>query len=269
MLRAAVTMVTLLAACAPAPAPEPADGSSPPVIPDRVVDLSWSYDESTVYWPTDEKGFRLESLAHGYTDAGYFYSANRFSTAEHGGTHLDAPIHFQEQGWSVDEIPASQLVGPGIVVDVSERCAEDPDYQVRREDLEAWEGEHGRIPDGAILLLRTGWGARWGDREAYLGTARVGPEAVAELHFPGLDPEAARWLTAERRPGAVGLDTPSIDHGPSTGFGSHVALFEANVPALENVARLEELPATGFLVVALPMKIAGGSGAPLRAVALW
>jgi kynurenine formamidase len=119
------------------------------------------------------------------------------------------------------------------------------------------------------VLLRTGWGARWGDRGAYLGTALTGPEAVSELHFPGLHPDAARWLVTEREVKAVGLDTPSIDYGQSELFESHVTLFEANVPAFENVASLDRLPPKGFVVAALPMKIRGGTGGPLRIVAWW
>lgn len=128
--------------------------------------------------------------------------------------------------------------------------------------------DHGRIPDGAIVLIRTGWGGRWPDRARYLGTARTGAAAVPELHFPGIDAAAARWLVDQRQIDAVGIDTPSIDYGQSTTFDTHQILFAANIPAFENVANLDRLPATGGYVMALPMKIAGGSGGPLRIVAL-
>lgn len=229
------------------------------------VDLSHAFSDETLYWPTDTAGFRLEELAYGESDEGYFYSAYRFSTAEHGGTHLDAPIHFSRTGQSADEIPLDRLIGPAVVVDVSERAT--PDYQVSVADLEAFEAEHGPVPDGAILLLRTGWGSRWPDRAAYMGTPETGPEAIPDLHFPGLDPEAARWIVENRSIAALGIDTPSIDYGQSTDFATHVALYGANVPGFENVANLARLPATGSFVVALPMKIAGGSGGPLRIVA--
>ncbi len=159
-----------------------------------------------------------------------------------------------------------RLVGPAVVVDVSAQAEADADYRVQVADLEAWESTHGRIPDGAIVLLRTGWGKRWPDRARYLGTAKTGPEAVPELHFPGLDPEAAHWLVEGRRVDAVGIDTPSIDYGQSQLFESHQTLFAANVPAFENVANLDRLPPTGALVVALPMKIGGGTGGPVRIV---
>ena len=234
---------------------------------ERVVDLSHAFDATTLYWPTGE-GFRLTVESEGETPGGYFYRANSFCAAEHGGTHLDAPSHFSEDGQSVDAIPPERLVGPGVVVDVGARCSRDPDCMVVIADLEAFEVRHGRIPAVAIVLLRTGWGGRWPDRAAYLGTAERGPGAVARLRFPGLDAAAARWLAEERGIDAVGIDTASIDPGRSTGFEAHRELAARNVPILENVARLEELPATGFRVVALPMKIGGGSGAPLRVVAI-
>jgi kynurenine formamidase len=232
-----------------------------------LVDLSHAYDEQTVFWPTAE-GFKLEKVADGVTPQGYYYAANNFSTAEHGGTHLDAPVHFAAGHDTADAVPLERLLGAGVVVDVAERCARDADYQVTAEDFAAWERVQGRIPDGAILLLRTGFGRRWPDRRSYMGTDERGPEAVAKLHFPGLHPDAARWLTRERKVKAVGLDTPSIDYGQSKFFESHRVLFEQNIPAFENLANLERLPAKGFHVVALPMKIKGGSGGPLRAVAI-
>jgi kynurenine formamidase len=259
--------LVFLVACSAPPPPEPA-ASRAPALPGTIVDLTHTFDADTIYWPTAE-GFQLEQVAHGVTEKGYFYAANQFCTAEHGGTHLDAPIHFFEGRHAAEEIPIEQLVGLGVMVDVSARCADGRDYRVQVEDLRAWEEEHGRLPEGAIVLLRTGWGDRWGDREAYLGTALTGPEAVAELHFPGLHPDAARWMVEERKIKAIGLDTPSIDYGQSELFESHVALFEANVPAFENVAHLDRLPPKGFVVAALPMKIRGGTGGPLRIVAWW
>jgi kynurenine formamidase len=171
-------------------------------------------------------------------------------------------------GAALDEIPVARLLGPGAVVDVAAAAAANPDYEVSVADFADWEARHGEIPAGAIVLLRTGFGRYWGERARYLGTRRTGPEAVAELHFPGLHPDATRWLVEERSIGAIGLDTPSIDRGQSTLFESHRILFERDTPALENLARLEALPATGFYVVALPMKIRGGSGGPLRAIAI-
>lgn len=231
----------------------------------RWVDLSYAYSDETVYWPTDTLGFELEELAYGETDVGYFYSSYRFGTAEHGGTHLDAPIHFSREGQAADAIPIERLIGPAVVLDVTDRVT--PDYLVGVADLEAFEREHGPIPDDAILLIRTGWGDRWPNRGDYLGTEAVGPTAVPDLHFPGLHPDAARWIVENRSLGAVGIDTPSIDYGQSSDFETHVVLYGANIPGLENVANLGALPETGSFVVALPMKIEGGSGGPVRIAA--
>lgn len=231
------------------------------------IDLSYAFDDQTVFWPT-AKPFHLEVVVAGMTEGGYYYAANNFSMAEHGGTHLDAPVHFAEGKQAADQIPLDRLIGPAVVVDVSDAAASNPDYQVTVADLEAWEAEHGSIPDGAVLLLRSGWGARWPDRARYLGTTLTGPAAVPELHFPGLHPDAARWLVDHRRIDALGIDTPSIDFGQSSRFESHRILYAENIPAFENVAALDRLPATGSYVVALPMKIAGGSGGPLRIVAV-
>jgi kynurenine formamidase len=232
-----------------------------------IVDLTHAYDEQTIYWPT-EAGFALEKRADGVTEKGFYYASNAFCSPEHGGTHIDAPIHFFKGRDTVDEIPLERLMGAGIVVDVSAACAKDRDYQVRVEDFVAWEKRHGRVPEGAIVLLRTGFGKFWPDRVKYMGTDERGSEAVAKLHFPGLHPEAAKWLATARSIKAVGLDTPSIDYGQSTDFASHVTLFERNIPAFENVASLDRLPEKGFDVIALPMKIKGGSGGPVRIVAV-
>lgn len=262
------SLVFIVSGCRPAP-PQASDALAAVFAGEGVVwvDLSYGYDHSTVFWPT-AKPFELTAVAAGITEGGYYYAANDFSMAEHGGTHLDAPIHFAEGRLTADQIPLGRLIGAAVVVDVSEAAAANPDYQVQVSDMEAWEAEHGSIPDGAILLLRTGWGARWPDRERYLGTVLTGPEAVPQLHFPGLHPDAARWLVERREIDAVGIDTPSIDHGQSTLFESHRILFADDVPAFENVAELERMPSTGAYVVALPMKIAGGSGGPLRIVGL-
>lgn len=231
------------------------------------IDLTYAFDENTVYWPTAE-GFHLDTAFEGMTEKGYYYSAYQFCSAEHGGTHLDAPVHFAEGKLPVDEVPVEQLIGAAIVLDVSDKAAADRDYRVSVADFEAWEQEHGELPKDAIVLLRTGYGKYWPDREKYMGTAERGDSAVAKLHFPGLDPVAAQWLVDNRHIKAIGLDTPSIDYGQSTHFESHRILFKANIPALENVANVEQLPITGSYLIALPIKIKGGSGGPVRIVAL-
>jgi kynurenine formamidase len=203
----------------------------------KIVDLTYAFDESTIYWPTAE-GFKLEVISKGYTDKGFYYSANSFCAAEHGGTHIDAPIHFYENRNSADEIPLANLIGNAVLIDVSEQCLKDRDYLIAVDDFTKWEKEYGEIPERMIVLLKTGYGKYWPDRTKYMGTDERGEEAVAKLHFQ------------------------------SQYFRTHALLAENNIPIFENVANLEILPAKNFTVVALPMKIKGGSGGPLRIIAL-
>lgn len=232
----------------------------------ELVDLSYTYDETTLYWPTSPSRFERTVLAHGPTEAGYFYSAGAVATPEHGGTHLDAPIHFAAEGWTADEIPLQRLIGAAVVIDVRAAAEADPDHRLTAAEVEAWEVEHGRVPKGAIVLLHTGWSRRWPDAEAYLGDDTAGD--ASNLHFPSYGAEAARLLIEDRGVAALGVDTASIDHGPSADFPVHRLVGERQVPGFENLTNLDALPPTGAWVVALPMKIGGGSGGPLRAVAL-
>jgi len=273
--RLAFTLSTALVAfsgCAPqAPDADPAASAPAPdaaalLASMEVVDLTYAFDDSTLYWPTSPTSFALEPLAHGQTEGGFFYASNSLCTPEHGGTHLDAPIHFSENGWTSDQIPVDRLIGPGVVIDVSAQADADADYRLTAADVEAWEAEHGAVPEGAIVLLRTGWGERWPDRKSYLGDDTPGD--ASNLHFPSYGQDAAELLVGQRKVAVLGVDTASIDYGPSTDFIVHRIANGANVPGLENVAHLDRLPPTGALIVALPMKIAGGSGGPLRAVAL-
>ena len=247
---------------------EPKQPVSATAFPDsgQWIDLTHNFDEHTIFWPTAEK-FVLDTVFEGETDNGYYYSAFQFCAAEHGGTHLDAPIHFSEGKQAVEEIPLENLIGAAVVIDVSEKALKNADYQLLAEDLQAWETQHGQIPEGAILLIRTGYGQYWPDAIKYLGTDERGAEAVPKLHFPGIHPDAARWIVQNRKIKAIGLDTPSIDYGQSSLFESHQILYEQNIPGFENVAKLDQLPAKGSHIIALPMKIKGGSGGPLRIVA--
>jgi len=233
----------------------------------QLVDLSYAYDETTIYWPTSPTSFELTELARGATEGGYFYSAYSFSTPEHGGTHLDAPVHFSETGRTAGEVPVRQLIAPGIVIDMSDAANEDPDALLDLATVRDWETRNGPIAEGTIVILRTGWGRRWAEgAKAYLGDDTPGD--ASNLHFPGYGVEAARHLVEERKVGALGIDTASIDHGPSKDFAVHRVVAARNVIGLENVARAEELPEKGFWIVALPVKIGKGSGGPVRIVAL-
>lgn len=232
-----------------------------------IVDLTHTFSEETIYWVT-AKEFHLDVVYKGDTDKGFYYSANNFETAEHGGTHIDAPIHFSKGKQSIEEIPLEKLIGQAIKIDVSSKALANPDYLISIEDLTNWENINGEIPEGSIVLLETGHSKYYPDKLKYLGTDQRGPDAIKLLHFPGLSPEAATWLVENRTINSIGIDTPSIDYGQSEYFKSHVVLLSENIPAFENVANLDKLPATGFEIFALPMKIKDGSGAPLRIIAM-
>jgi kynurenine formamidase len=266
--------LVLMAGCTPPTQQNPGAEQTPPAAsssttataPPRYVDLSHDLSPESLFWPTAET-FRLETVADGVTPGGFYYASNKYSGSEHGGTHLDAPIHFAQGRWTTDQIPLEKLIGDAVVVDVSAQSAANADYLVSVADLTAWEGSHGPLASGAIVLIRTDYSKRWPDAQKYLGTAERGDAAVAKLHFPGLHPDAAIWLAEERKVKAVGIDTASIDYGQSTGFEAHRVLCGRNIPVFENLAALDQLPARGATVYALPMKIKGGSGGPLRAIA--
>jgi kynurenine formamidase len=231
------------------------------------VDLTHSFDSSTLYWPNNHTEFEHATDAYGTTDLGYFYSSYSLSTPEHGGTHLDAPIHFSEGNLTTDEIPLTNLIGKAVVIDVSEKALQDRDYLISEEDIIQWESVHGELDHNQIVLFKTGYGEFYPDRESYFGTTKRGDEAIPELHFPGISEACAQWLINERKIKAIGLDTPSLDYGQSKAFEAHQVFMGANIPGFENVANLEKLPAKDFYIVALPMKIKDGSGGPLRIIA--
>jgi len=230
------------------------------------IDLSYDFSDKTLYWPT-ANGFRLDTSFVGTTPAGFYYEAFNYSAAEHGGTHLDAPAHFAKGKWSTDEVPVDKLVGEAVVIDVSESTLKNADYLISVEDIEAWEKKNGKLADDIIILFRTGFGTFYPDAKKYLGTEEKGAEAVAKLHFPGIDPNAAAWLVKNRKIKAVGLDVASVDYGQSKDFKTHQVLYGQNIPGFENVANLDKLPIKGSFIIAMPMKIKNGSGGPLRIIA--
>lgn len=231
----------------------------------KAIDLTYTFDEKTIYWPTSP-GFHWEKTQWGKTPGGYFYSSANYGANEHGGTHLDSPIHFAERGISTEQIPVSKLIAPAIVVDISAACARNADYRLALADLTAFEQKSGRIPNGSILLIRTGWGKFWPDKKKYLGTDKQGD--VANLHFPGISREAAEFLVKQRSLNGLGIDTASIDYGQSKDFIVHQVLYGAGLYGLENVANMERVPVKGATLIALPMKIKGGTGGPARIVAI-
>jgi len=233
----------------------------------RWIDLTHSFDSATLYWPNNKTGFEHHQDAAGITPSGYYYSSYSYCTPEHGGTHLDAPIHFAEKKLTVDNIPLEQLTGNAVLIDVSKNALANRDYLISIADIEEWEKTNGKIPDDAIILFKTGYSKFYPNREKYFGSALTGAEAIPLLHFPGINPQTTEWLLTKRKIKALGLDTPSLDYGQSKDFQTHRILMGANKAGFENLAHLDSLPPKGIYVVALPMKIGEGSGAPLRIIA--
>jgi kynurenine formamidase len=231
----------------------------------KLVDMTYPFAAGTLHWPT-AKPFQLDKVNEGRTPQGFWYSSYNYSASEHVGTHLDAPFHFAEGKWTTEQIPLVNLIGPGVVIDLRRKAETDRDYLLQVADIVAWEKRYSRIPKGSIVIMYTGWGRYWGDRKRYFGTDAAGD--TENLHFPGFSKETAEFLVKQRAVKAVGIDTPSIDHGPSRDFTAHQIFGGANVPIFENVAALDRLPAKGATIYAIPMKIKGGSGAPLRIFAV-
>lgn len=231
----------------------------------KLLDLTYPLDEQTVFWPTN-KPFKWEKAAWGKTANGYWYASGDFSMSEHGGTHIDAPIHFGEGRLTVDEIPLQKLFALAVVIDVRTAVEQDRDYRLTIQDIEAWESRYGPLPHGAVVLMLTGWGRGWPDKHRYLGSDT--PSDPATLHFPGFSKEAADFLVTQRKVDGIGVDTPSIDYGPSQDFIVHQIANGANVYGLENIANLDKLPPKGAILVSLPIKIKGGTGGPVRIIAI-
>lgn len=233
----------------------------------RTIDLTHDYDSQTLYWPSrPPMSFELQKLASGITPGGWFYAANRLCTPEHGGTHLDAPNHFHEQGQTTEQLPLEKLLAAGVRIDVTRQAQADRNYRLSRDDVLRFEQRAGRIQPGTIVLLHTGWSRFWPNREKYFGDAST--EDATRLEFPSYGEDAARLLVEERQVALLGVDTASIDYGRSKNFIVHRIASARNVGGLENLTGLDALPERGFTVIALPMKIAGGSGGPVRVVAL-
>jgi len=227
----------------------------------RLVDLTYSLNEKNPYWPgKNYQPFELKTIATLEKDG---VLSKVLSLPEHLGTHIDAPNHFEPDQPALDQIPPDQFFAPGVVIDVTPRVEQDSDYRLRREDIEAWEQEYDRIPDGAVVLMLTGWGRHWTNYDRYKNQ-----DARGRMHFPGYSAEAAGFLVDQRRVRGIGIDTLSVDHGLSKDFAVHHVINGAGRYGLENVANLEKLPPRGFYLVVAPIKVETGSGGPTRIIAI-
>jgi len=234
----------------------------------KLLDMTYAYDENTIYWPTAEQ-FKLEKLNWKVLPGGWWYASNNYSASEHGGTHADAPIHFAAKGKTIDQIPLHEWIGPAVKIDVTAKCSANRDYMLTVADIKQWEAKYGRIPAGSWVLMYTGIGTQnYPDRKGTLGTVKAGMEALPELSFPGFSAEVTEFLVRERNIKGIGLDTPSIDYGKSKDFMVHRVICGAGKLALENIANLDKLPVKGAILYAIPMLIKDGTGAPARVFAV-
>ncbi|MEC8944730.1 MAG: cyclase family protein [Acidobacteriota bacterium] len=230
----------------------------------KLIDLTYPLSPDSLYWPTGSR-FEHQQLDWGMSEGGYWYASAAFSSPEHLGTHLDAPIHFGENGWANADIPIERLFAHGVVIDITSKSNASADVTLSVDDIEAWEQRNNTLQEGSIVIVRTGWASGWPDWETYYGSST--PTDVATFHFPGISPEAAQALV-NRGIFGVGIDTASIDPGNSSTFEAHQILAAANVFNLENLTNVDGLPEAGFDIIALPMKIKDGTGGPARVVAI-
>lgn len=229
----------------------------------KMVDLTYVFDENSHRYPIFRK-FNLTVTVNGTLDSGIWVQSEEYASSTHTGTHMDAPSHFVKNGISIDQIPISQFIAPAAVIDITEKASVNPDSVAAIDDLTHWESITGQSLNGKIVLFRSGWGHKYHNSTAYLGTT---DDDATKLVFPGIDPEAAQWLVDNRNIKGIGVDTLSFDKGTSSEFRSHLILLGHGIFGLENMANLEKIPIHGAMLYVLPMKIAGASGAPTRVIA--
>lgn len=225
----------------------------------QVVDLTHPLKPGIPFFPGGVP-FQSESVARLEKDG---YYANRLITGEHTGTHMDAPAHFVKGRWAVNQIPPEHFFAPLVVIDVRTRVQANPDYQLGVPDLQEWERRNGLIPKGAVVVMWTGWDTRWKEADRYQNKDPRGT-----LHFPGFSLPSAEFLLTQREIVGIGIDTLSLDYGPSHDFSVHRKVLGANKYMLENLTNLDKVPARGAVLVVLPLNISNGSGSPVRALAL-
>ncbi len=225
----------------------------------KVVELSWSIKPGIPQWPGDPD-VEFETVAN-FEVNGYFL--RRFSMGEHSGTHLSAPAGFSPEAPGHEVFSPQELVRPAIVIDVSAQADTDQDYALTMNDVFDWESDNGPVPQGCIVLLRTGWQAKWGASLDYLGG-----ESVGDLHFPGFGLDTAQLLLEGKNVAGFGADTAGIEPGTDTGFSVSRFALENGLIVLENLTELDKLPATGILLVVGLLRLESGSGGPVAVTAL-
>ena len=226
-----------------------------------VVDLTHSVNEKVPTYELAEKSaYQVKTVATIEKD---HYYARNISLPEHFGTHIDAPAHFARGSWTVDQIPPERLIAPLVVIDISSKVRNNADYRLSVEDIAQWEQKNGQMPFGAVVMARTGWASRWDSEKDYRDA-----DGKGVMHFPGYSVDAAHFLVEGRNVLGLGIDTLSVDYGPSKNFEVHQYTLARSLYHLENVTNLDRTPETGAIVVVAPMKLEGGSGGPVRVMAL-
>lgn len=237
------------------------NGASAPGVFSTTVDLTHTINgKIPTYESNQNSAFKVKTVATVAKDS---YFAREFSMPEHYGTHIDAPAHFVAGLWTVDRIPIERLLAPLVVIDVESKAKQNPDYQLSPDDIADWEKAHGQIPQGAVVITRSGWESRWNSPTDYRNA-----DSKGTLHFPGYSQDAARFLVEGRNVIGLGIDTLSIDYGPSKDFQVHKYTLSHSLYHLENVGNLQQVPPSGAVVVVAPIKLEGGSGGPVRILAL-
>ncbi|XP_048753993.2 isatin hydrolase-like [Ostrea edulis] len=231
----------------------------------QVVDLTHEHSYTTIYWPGNP-AYNFTVLHRNNTASGFWYESNFFATAEHGGTHVDSPAHFYKGGWRTQQIPMERLVGKGVVINVKSKVSTNYDYRVSVGDLTDWENSYGRIPDGAVVLMNSGWSDNYPDKNDVFNTTT--PDDPSTFHFPGWHEDTVTWLTKNRKVHVIGVDTPSVDYGQSKTFPTHVILGKNDIIGVENVGFLDRIPESGSTVFVAVLKLTDGSGGPARVFAV-
>jgi kynurenine formamidase len=254
LFRGTAALAATAAATAVATAPAPLFAQAPRTM----EDLTYAFDaDFPTYFGTPGVKFTQQ-----FNYAEHKFNLFTMDLNEHTGTHIDAPFHFSADGQSVDAIPVANLAGPLCIVDIRAKADANPDAQVTPDDLKAWIAANGPIGPGSIVAMLSGWGA-------HVGSPKFrNPDAENKMHFPGFHVEAAQMLIAETGAVAIGVDTLSLDHGPSADFATHYAWLPTNRYGIENLANLEKLPAKGATIMVGAPKHRGGSGGPARVVAM-
>ncbi len=234
----------------------------------KILDMTYNFGPDSIYWPTG-KSFQSEKTFWGINDAGWWYASNNYGANEHGGTHVDAPVHFAKNGRTIDQIPLKEWIAPAVKIDVTKQCQKNRDYRLTVKDIKNHEKKYGTIPKGAWVIMYTGIGTKYyPDKQKVLGTEKIGKEAVKFLSFPGFSKESATFFVTQRNITGIALDTPSIDYGKSKNFPVHQVICGAGKLAIENIANLDKLPTTGAILYAIPIPIKNGTGAPARVFAI-